>query len=233
MSSNGYQFRTSTTADYMLLLNFFNETSRQIDLLVERQNRIIDSLMDYTRMPSQLFQNNTVRESEAPRRPVPQYRAPTYNYYPEPTPETNIEPPSEPNPTPTSQQNNNTRRNNGLSMMDNYILYSIIPDRNSDRNADRNSERVEMLLEEFFNSVRVRATQQQIQGATSECVFGSINEPKNTTCPITLNVFQRNDTVTKINECGHLYTPSALTEWFNNNVHCPLCRYDIRDNVNL
>ena len=223
MSSNGYQYRTSTTADYMLLLNFFNETTRQIDILVERQNRIIDNLMDYSRTPP-----TTIRESDTLRRSVPQHRAPTYNHYPEPVPEPSHDISPETNTTTTGQQNS-TRRNNGLSMMDNYILYSIIPDRNSDRNSDR----TEMLLEEFFNSVRVRATQQQIQSATSNCLFGSLNEPKNATCPITLNAFQENDMVTKIDECGHLYTPSALTEWFNSNVHCPLCRYDIRDHVNL
>ena len=90
----------------------------------------------------------------------------------------------------------------------------------------------ESTFEEFLNPIYIRPTAQEIQLATSQCIFGEITDPKNTSCPITLNVFNDNDEVTKINECGHLYTPTALTRWFHNNVQCPLCRCDIRESLN-
>ena len=45
MSSNGFQPRITTQADRLLLLNCFNETTRQIDRLIERQNHIVDMLL--------------------------------------------------------------------------------------------------------------------------------------------------------------------------------------------
>lgn len=225
MSSNGFQPRMSTTADYMLLLNFLNETTRQIDRLVERQNHIMDRLLDYNRNTNPVFRESENQYS-TPRRTVPRYRTTSYN----PSSESNVEQPSEPineiNPLQNNlrqnlRRNNDTSQSSNTSSFDNFVLYSFVP------------ERTETLFEEFFNTIRIRPTQQQIDGATSTCIFGGLADPKNTSCPITLNVFQDHDRVTRINECGHLYTPSALAEWFNNNTHCPLCRYDIRESVSI
>ena len=33
---------------------------------------------------------------------------------------------------------------------------------------------------------------------------------------------------TRIIECGHLFHPNCISEWFTRSVHCPMCRYDIR-----
>ena len=30
-------------------------------------------------------------------------------------------------------------------------------------------------------------------------------------------------------ECGHCFCENAFNQWFQNNVRCPVCRYDIRD----
>ena len=29
--------------------------------------------------------------------------------------------------------------------------------------------------------------------------------------------------------CGHLFSPNELANWFQSNVRCPICRYDIRE----
>jgi hypothetical protein len=51
----------------------------------------------------------------------------------------------------------------------------------------------------------------------------------NTRCPISLEDFQDNDTVTQIKYCNHTFKETAINRWFLTNVRCPICRYDIRD----
>jgi hypothetical protein len=52
----------------------------------------------------------------------------------------------------------------------------------------------------------------------------------NSSCPITLEPFSSDANVTEILGCNHLFNPDALTSWLENNVRCPVCRYDIRMN---
>jgi hypothetical protein len=85
---------------------------------------------------------------------------------------------------------------------------------------------------DFFRPVPIRPTQQQISRAIVRRTFSQISEPLNATCPITQNEFSPNDEVYQISHCRHLFTPSALQTWFENNTHCPLCRFDIRTNNN-
>ena len=79
--------------------------------------------------------------------------------------------------------------------------------------------------------VIVRPTEGQIENATSTMLFNSITNPYNTTCPITQQVFMPSDRVTRINRCGHLFTPDDLRIWFSTSVICPMCRIDIRDSI--
>ena len=38
-----------------------------------------------------------------------------------------------------------------------------------------------------------------------------------------------NDEVTQIIYCGHIFSKNSIRQWFQHNVRCPVCRYDIRD----
>jgi hypothetical protein len=77
--------------------------------------------------------------------------------------------------------------------------------------------------------VVVRPTNAQITSATTQSVFSSIEQPLNTACPITQQNFASTDIVTRINRCGHVFTTTELTRWFETSVFCPLCRIDIRE----
>ena len=68
----------------------------------------------------------------------------------------------------------------------------------------------------------------QINNACEDISFNLINNPVNSSCPITLERFTESSTVTQIIYCGHCYLPGALRTWFRSNVRCPICRYDIR-----
>jgi len=84
-------------------------------------------------------------------------------------------------------------------------------------------------LRNFTNPVVVRPTQEEIESATTSRVFGSIENPTNTNCPICLDVFEPTTEVTQITQCGHIFSPSEITRWFQSNVRCPVCRFDIRE----
>lgn len=85
------------------------------------------------------------------------------------------------------------------------------------------------LLSNFFNNIEVVPTQQQINNATRNLVFRDIVNPTNDVCPISLERFQSTDNVTQIRWCGHIFRRRDLLSWFNHNVRCPVCRYDIRN----
>ena len=85
-------------------------------------------------------------------------------------------------------------------------------------------------LGNLFSDVVVRPTTQQISAATRELQFSEIVEPSNTRCPITQQDFNPNDTVIQIRHCGHIFHSQQINRWWQRNVHCPVCRHDIRDN---
>jgi hypothetical protein len=86
------------------------------------------------------------------------------------------------------------------------------------------------IMQNFYSNVPVLATPAQIQSATRNSRFSNIRNPINNNCPITLEQFSNESNVTEILGCNHLFNPEALTSWFQNNVRCPVCRYDIRTN---
>jgi hypothetical protein len=83
----------------------------------------------------------------------------------------------------------------------------------------------------FNENVIVRPTNEQLHSATIDYDF-SIDDTvniTNTRCPITLEDFQEGEQVCKIRHCGHTFRRDAINNWFQRNVRCPVCRYDIRD----
>ena len=80
-----------------------------------------------------------------------------------------------------------------------------------------------------LSPVRVIPNQAQIRRATTNTTFREISNPSNLLCPITQQPFDNNDEVTIIDHCRHIFTRRDISEWFGNNVRCPVCRFDIRD----
>lgn len=77
--------------------------------------------------------------------------------------------------------------------------------------------------------VIVRPSRQQLDRATRIVRYGDIENPINTQCPISLENFQDGSNVVQILICRHIFQPSSFNQWFNSNVRCPVCRYDIRN----
>jgi hypothetical protein len=85
------------------------------------------------------------------------------------------------------------------------------------------------LFENFLQPITVTPTQSQIETATRRVRYCDIARPLNTSCPISMEDFTDNDTVTVIRHCGHIFHSQHLNNWFRTNCRCPVCRYDIRD----
>jgi len=77
--------------------------------------------------------------------------------------------------------------------------------------------------------VNVSATPEQIINATQVIRYGNVIDSLNTVCPITQERFTENDEVLQILYCKHCFNKNNLLHWFERNVRCPLCRYDIRN----
>lgn len=139
--------------------------------------------------------------------------------------------------------NNNTSRNNRQTGTANqriningipYILenmqhFNAFP--RTTPNASTSTDFINsfMNMMDFQSNVPIIPTREQIISATREIQFDEIENPINATCPISLETFQETDIVTQILYCGHNFNTRQLNTWFQSNVRCPMCRYDIRD----
>tara|TARA_B110000967_G_scaffold148847_1_gene152538 strand:+ start:2494 stop:3552 length:1059 start_codon:yes stop_codon:yes gene_type:complete len=83
-----------------------------------------------------------------------------------------------------------------------------------------------------LSPVIIRPTNRQVRESTELVRFGSMENPQNNTCPISLERFNDQQLVTRIIFCGHVYSTNELQTWFETNVRCPLCRFDIREHRN-
>ena len=128
---------------------------------------------------------------------------------------------------------------NPLSNIDSYPYRSIhTPNRRTSRayyNNIRNAwsqltepRNTNFTLNYDFEDVVVNASERDISNATHIIRYGNITQPQNQTCPISLTPFDDDTEVMRIRYCGHLFVPNELQRWFEQNVRCPLCRYDIR-----
>jgi hypothetical protein len=118
----------------------------------------------------------------------------------------------------TRQSTNNTRQSTNNT-------------RQSSNNLFRNNHTdVSTFLSNFLNTnVVVRPTNEQINISSRIIRYGDIENPLSESCPISLEHFNNDDMVRQILQCGHVFCQSSFQTWFNSNVRCPVCRYDIRN----
>ena len=106
---------------------------------------------------------------------------------------------------------------------------------NSERENNNQSRGPNVVQSNFFNPVSVSPTVEQINNNCTVLQYSDLsNEEKSqySYCTITLNQFNENSNVMKINHCGHIFSEDGLRQHFNNSVRCPICRHDIRERTN-
>lgn len=241
----------NTTNQIQLIMNKQDDLTKLIRelndyqlLLVSRQNELLRSLNECV----QINNSRTRLVSETTNQPVTQEEPSSDNdlsenthvprvYYPnlDPLPSYRQSRHNTYTSSPTNTNLASTRTTASTPSFDNYLIYSFLPERTS-RNS-RNSQTttpnlasslIETFIDEFLNPVITAPTQEQIEQGTTLTIYRDIQQPVNTSCPISLNIFQPDDEILQINRCHHNYSPSSLREWFRTNNHCPLCRIDIR-----
>lgn len=80
-------------------------------------------------------------------------------------------------------------------------------------------------MDAFMQPIVVRPTPEQIAANTT---LGNLVSDEDYECSICRENLQPEQEARKLNACGHWFHKSCIDTWFQQNVHCPLCRHDIR-----
>merc|ERR1711966_519279 len=111
---------------------------------------------------------------------------------------------------------------------------------NTNSNTNTNTNNINEILNQAFTGlleppltpVVVRATPEVISQATEDILFSELPNDiqRYQSCPVSHEPFTENTEITRIRSCGHYFSRPAFRQWFDINVHCPICRHDIRNN---
>jgi hypothetical protein len=223
------------------IMSTTNSQHRLLNVLVAQSDRVFTQIEGLYNMLDEIRDNisHIIQEQEA-NRPIQQ----THSHLQRPRQETN---------RPHSQSQR-TRHNNTSSTRLNSVFENIRPrvvydyrspispieylntDTNTNRTTNTNrstfGSQISDILSSFLNtSVTVRPTVEQLDAASRLVRYGDIERPLSESCPISLDRFNIDDLVRQIHHCGHLFVPSQFDEWFQSNVRCPVCRFDVRNHV--
>ena len=80
----------------------------------------------------------------------------------------------------------------------------------------------------FENVTSMSNELHKLENASETIFYDDSLELINDRCPITLATFQSGDRLRRILYCHHIFTEDAFIRWFQENVCCPVCRFDIR-----
>jgi len=77
----------------------------------------------------------------------------------------------------------------------------------------------------FADPVLVRPTEAQIDNGT---VLNTLTLQLETSCAVCQDTMNAGQQTRTINACRHTFHVTCIDTWFQRNVHCPICRHDIR-----
>ncbi len=84
----------------------------------------------------------------------------------------------------------------------------------------------DILPENFLEPVLIRPTAQQIQDASR---VDTLAVGSSDICAICQDSFAAHSNRRTLTVCAHAFHMNCIDTWFEQNVHCPVCRHDIRD----
>jgi len=84
-------------------------------------------------------------------------------------------------------------------------------------------------MDAFLQPVVVRPTPEQIEANTT---VGNLVSDTEHSCAICQDALQSDQEGRKLNACGHWFHKHCIDTWLEGNVHCPVCRHDIREPMN-
>ena len=80
-------------------------------------------------------------------------------------------------------------------------------------------------LDAFLQPVPVQPSPEQIEANTT---VGNLVSDEEHACAICQDNLQPEQEGRKLNACGHWFHKHCIDTWLEGNVHCPVCRHDIR-----
>jgi hypothetical protein len=78
----------------------------------------------------------------------------------------------------------------------------------------------------FMDPVQVAPSAQQVERSTQ--LRGATAQDENARCSICQDTFTSGQGIRFIRHCRHEFHRGCIDTWFQSNVHCPMCRWDIR-----
>jgi hypothetical protein len=81
-------------------------------------------------------------------------------------------------------------------------------------------------MDQFLQPVPVRPTPEQIAENTT---LGNLVSDTEHACAICQDTLLPEQEGRKLNACGHWFHKGCIDTWLGTNVHCPVCRHDIRE----
>ena len=84
-------------------------------------------------------------------------------------------------------------------------------------------------MDQFLQPVVVHPTPEQIEANTT---VGNLVSDTEHSCAICQDALTSEQEGRKLNACGHWFHKSCIDTWLAGNVHCPVCRHDIREPMN-
>jgi len=81
----------------------------------------------------------------------------------------------------------------------------------------------------FQDPVPVIPTPQQLDNAT--LLQQATSEEESLQCAVCQDAYTEGQAIRTIRHCGHSFHKTCIDPWFQGNVRCPVCRYDIRDST--
>lgn len=197
-----------TTLDFYI--SMYNNTSRQIDLLNENLNEIRHNI-DYLVGISEegLYSGDAQRSVHNPRVTVRE-RNNNYDY-------TNLNGRHMPQRTIPVINTTSNSSNNPLINQSNII--------------NENISDIISLLNSYssYSNVSIPNNTEIISNTTRLVTYSEIENPINDRCPISHELFQETDEVRQIIPCGHIFSNTEINRWLERNLHCPVCRYNLRE----
>ena len=134
------------------------------------------------------------------------------------------------NPANNNHYHNNNNNNNNNNNRRQQPRRTVGSQRRQ-RNTPAFTPFANSLFSSFFERIPVAPTSEQIRQSTRTLAFREVENPINERCPISFEAFRPNDEVLQIIHCGHIFNPCEIAVWFESNVGCPVCRFDIRDHT--
>lgn len=84
-------------------------------------------------------------------------------------------------------------------------------------------------MDQFLQPVVIRPTPEQIDANTT---VGNLVSDVENTCAICQDALTSDQEGRKLNACSHWFHKGCIDTWLASNVHCPVCRHDIREPLN-